>query len=249
MITRRTALFAAAALGLAACSPQPAETQQKQGNGPAPHPESPDSTGQVDADFGLRLALLEGHMKVGSELLRAGQKDNALPHFGHPVRELYGDLRPVIAARGAAQFEGDLVRAESLAALNGDSAEFRAAYDSAMTKVAAARATIPAGVWNSDAYALHLAADIATTASQEYRNALVGGRIGSLVEYHDARGFMFYAADMLAAHHGTDRKLTPAARLVGELKAFVEPLNPPNPPRASDAQFEAKAGELRALLN
>src|SRR6185295_5113178 len=135
------------------------------------------------------------------------QTDNALPHFGHPVRELYGDLQPVIAARGGQQFNGELVRTESLAALNGNSAAFRQSFEAAMIKVAAARATIPPVTWNSDAYALHLASDIATTASQEYRNALIGGRIGSLVEYHDARGFMFYAVSMLAAHHGSDPKL------------------------------------------
>lgn len=249
MINRRSLTVSLAALGLAACSRPPGENPQKQGDAPpSTHQESPDSTGQVDADFGLRLALLEGHMMVGRELIEAGQTDNALPHFGHPVRELYGDLQPVIAARGGQQFNGELVRTESLAALNGNSAAFRQSFDAAMIKVAAARATIPPATWNSDAYALHLASDIATTASQEYRNALVGGRIGSLVEYHDARGFMFYAAAMLAAHHGSDPKLTDAARIAGELKAFVEPLNPPNPPRATDAQFEAKAAELRALL-
>lgn len=211
-------------------------------------PESPEGTGQVDADFGLRMALLEGHLKIARELVEAGQKDNALPHFGHPIRELYGDLRPVIEARGAEQFEGDLVRLESLAVLEGNTPAFRAAYDAALAKAASARATIPRALWTSDAYMLRLVSDIAGIAASEYHNALVAGRVDSLVEYHDTRGFMFYAADLLAAHDSTDPKIAQAARIVGEMKTFVEPLNPPNPPRATDAQFQAKADELRALL-
>ncbi|MEJ0060347.1 MAG: hypothetical protein WDM79_12570 [Terricaulis sp.] len=240
---KRTVLIVC--LALAACSPA---APPPAGHNMDESPTASSGPGQVDADFGLRLGLLEGHMMVGRELIEAGQKENALPHFGHPIRELYGDLRPVIAERGAEQFEGDLVRAESLAALDGDTPEFRTAFDAAMAKVVAARATIPTETWNSDAYTLRLVSDLATTASQEYRNALVAGRIDSLVEYHDARGFMFYAAALLAAHQSSDPKLADAARIIGELKAMVEPLNPPNPPRATDAQFEAKAAELRALL-
>lgn len=202
---------------------------------------------QEDADYGLRLALIEGHLQIGRALVEAGQKDNAIPHFGHPVREIYGDLRPVIEARGGEQFQGELVRLESLAVLNGASPEFGAAFDAAMAKVAAARALIPAERLNSDAYVLRLVSDITTTSAQEYRNALVGGRIDSLIEYHDARGFMFFANDVLAAHRGADPRLAQAAALVGEVKAFVEPLDPPNPPLATDAQFEQKAAALRTL--
>ena len=212
------------------------------------HDESPETGGGEDADFGLRLALLQGHLQIGRELLDAGQQENAIPHFGHPVRELYGDIRPVIAARGGEQLEGDLVRTESLAVLNGESPDFAASFDASMAKVAAARALIPAATLNTDAYALRLAADIAGVAAQEYRNALVGGRIDSLIEYHDARGFIFYAADMLAERESSDPRMAEAARIVGELRSFVEPLNPPDPPRADDAQFAAKAAELRALV-
>lgn len=214
-------------------------------------PEAPSVTAadaaKADADFGLRLALLEGHLMVGHELLLAGQTEHALPHFGHPVRELYGDMLPVIAARHGEQFDRDLVALEGLAA-QGNTPAFQPAYDAALTKVRAARALIPAETQNSDAYTLQLAADIATTASQEYRNAIVAGKIDSLVEYHDARGFIFYLSDLLAAHQGSDPRLAQVAALVAELKSYVEPLNPPDPIRATDAEFEAKATAIRALI-
>ncbi len=232
-------LFVLSAVFLAACS-QPASA-------PTALDESPDATApagfsQEDADFGLRLALLEGHLMIGRELIQAGQTENALPHFGHPVRELYGDIRPVIAARNGEQLEGDLVRLEALAALKPNTEEFNAAYQAVMTKVAAARALIPEGTLTSLAYCTHLASDVAATASQEYRNALVAGRIDSLIEYHDARGFIFYATDLLAAYPQAPAGVREA---LARLHTFVAPLNPPNPPLATDTQFEAQASAVR----
>ena len=241
------------ALAAAACSPAATSTATTATSQSTPMAmnEAPGSSAQgaekENADFGLRLSLLIGHLRVGQELIEANQKDDALPHFGHPIRELYGDLRPVIAARGAAQFEAELVRLESIAALNGKGAEFNAAYAAAMTKVEAALATIPSDVQQSDSYRLRLAADLASVAAQEYRNALVAGRIGSLVEYEDARGFMMQAVGAMTAP-SSNPKLAQAGRIVDEIEVMIGPLAPPNPPRATAEQFEAKAAELRALL-
>lgn len=230
-------LLAAALAGLAACG-QPATHEM---------PAQVD-TARQDADFGLRLGLIEGHLMVGRQLIEAGQTQNALPHFGHPVRELYSDMLPVIAQRGGEQFDRDLVALEGLAVSEGNSPTFFTAFDAALAKVRAARALIPAETWASDEYILGIAADTATTASSEYRNAIVAGRIDSLIEYHDARGFIFYLSDLLAAHQGADPRLEQARAIVAELRAFVEPLDPPNPPRATDAQVEEKAAALRALI-
>lgn len=49
-----------------------------------------------DTDFLFRLGMLEGHLMVGHELLSADQTALALPHFGHPVRELYDDIGPYL---------------------------------------------------------------------------------------------------------------------------------------------------------
>ncbi|MCX7358434.1 MAG: hypothetical protein NT015_09880 [Alphaproteobacteria bacterium] len=201
-----------------------------------------------DADFAMRLVLIEGHLQVGRELIEAGQTQNSLPHFGHPVRELYSDMIPVIVHRGGAQFDRDLIELEGLAARENNSETFRTAFDAALAKVHAARDLIPAEKWADDQFVLGLVADTANVASQEYRHALVGGRIDSLIEYHDARGFIFRLNDILNAHQSTDPRLTQAAAIVAELRAFVEPLNPPNPPRATDVQFEEKAAALRALV-
>jgi hypothetical protein len=232
-------LALAALFALSACQPSmPAE---------APAQDAA-QTACENADFGLRLGLIEGHLMVGRELIQAGQTQNALPHFGHPVRELYSDMLPVIAARGGEQFDRDLVALEGLAVQEGNSTTFNTAFDAALTKVRASRDLIPAETWASVEYILGVVADTATTASTEYRNAIVAGRIDSLIEYHDARGFVFYLTELLAAHQGADLRLAVARALVAGLRAFVEPLDPPNPPRATDAQFEEKAAALRTLI-
>lgn len=239
------ALLIAAAL--AACS-KPAEAPKA----PAAHDgmamESPAASGQEDADFGLRLALLEGHLMVGRELIDARQTQNALPHFGHPVRELYGDMAPVIDARHGTQFRTELVVLETTAGLQPDSETFKTRFATAMTKVKEARALIPAEMLASDAYTLRLVSDIATVASQEYRNAIVAGKIGSLVEYHDARGFISYATLLLKDHAATTNpKLADAIATVEMLQTMVAPLDPPATPIATDADFEALATHLRDL--
>ncbi len=231
-----------ALLALAACSPSAPEKAS------ATAPPTAQQQAIADADFGLRMALLEGHLMVGNALMLAGQKDNALPHFGHPVRELYSDMLPYIASHHGVQFDRDLIALEGLAAAQGNSAQYTTSFAAVMEKAHAARALIPAERFNSDDYTLALAADIATSASQEYRNAIIAGQVGSLVEYHDARGFIFYLSDLLANHHGSDPRLAQMASLTAELKHMVEPLNPPDPPRGTPEDFEARAASMRNIL-
>ena len=225
-------LLAAALIG-ASCS-QPAQA-------PA---QTPDRT---NADLAFRLGLLSGHLRIGRELIAAGQTRDALPHFGHPVRELYGDLRPVLAARNVPQFDRDLIALESLAASQPRSPEFSARFDQVTAEVAAARASIPAATLSSEAFVLGRAADLAVAAGQEYRNAFIAGRIGSAVEYHDAKGFVAFALAMVRsqdARASTERTRAALADLT-RLQAPLAPLNPPDPAIATPDQFDRDVQALR----
>lgn len=215
-------------------------------------PDAPQLTPQQEAideaDFGLRLALLEGHLRIGNALMEAGQNANALPHFGHPVHELYGDMRPYIEGHHGQQFDRDLIALEALAASQGGSPQYRSAFAAVMQKVSAAHALIPASTANSDQYALALAADICTSASQEYRNAIIAGRVGSLVEYEDARGFVMVQRDVLENHRSSDPRLARMTAITAAVNHMVEPLDPPNPIRGTPDDFEARAADMRAVL-
>ncbi|MBA3896532.1 MAG: hypothetical protein H0X36_05245, partial [Sphingomonadaceae bacterium] len=68
------------------------------------------------AELLFKLGLLEGHLLVGRELIDANQTQLALPHFGHPIRELYDDISGELARRGVTGFDGELIALEALAA-------------------------------------------------------------------------------------------------------------------------------------
>ena len=76
-------------------------------------PNSAQATAAEDTDFLFRLGMLEGHLIVGHDLLQAGRQGLALPHFGHPVRELYDDVADYVAAKKIAPFDTQLIKLEA----------------------------------------------------------------------------------------------------------------------------------------
>src|SRR5207237_143907 len=46
-----------------------------------------------DLAFAVRISLLRGHLLVGDELVKQKQWNAALPHFLHPIEEIYDELR------------------------------------------------------------------------------------------------------------------------------------------------------------
>ena len=54
------------------------------------------------------IAMIRGHLNVGNELYAAGKASDSLPHFLHPVEELYGELKEVMDEKHVAPFKADL---------------------------------------------------------------------------------------------------------------------------------------------
>mgnify|MGYP001551671510 CR=1 FL=1 len=91
-------------------------------SGPAPTPASPliqpiaDAAADKnpdDADFLFRLGMMEGHLIIGHEMLVNNQTALALPHFGHPVRELYDDVGPYLGKHHFPGFDKQLITLEA----------------------------------------------------------------------------------------------------------------------------------------
>ena len=61
-----------------------------------------------DLAFGVRIALLRGHLLVGDELVKQQQWNAALPHFLHPTEEIYGDIKGQLAEYKAPPFDAAL---------------------------------------------------------------------------------------------------------------------------------------------
>ena len=206
-----------------------------------------------DTDFLFRLGMLEGHLIVGHELLQAHQPALALPHFGHPVRELYDDMTDYLAEKKFPPFDKQLAELEAAVATSPDSADTEAKYQAAIVTVHKARELAPPELRASVPEMIQICSDVMDAASGEFGESLERGRISVIVEYHDSRGYLEYVdqqlGDLKAAHPDAKSQDTFARFKVVLAKAqwIVEPLLPGLTPRASVGQYRAIAEEAASI--
>ena len=196
------------------------------------------------AELLFKLGLLEGHLMVGRELLEANQPRLALPHFGHPVRELYDDIQGELKRRGVTGFDGELIALEALAAGKPRDPATMAKLDGVLRIIAAVRATVPSGLLDSERFMLGVLGEVATIAAEDYSESLEGGRIEKPVEYHDSRGYLTYAGQELRRLEGRpdlrgSPRLAEARARLEEMRAIVGTLIPPDRPVRTVAAFKA----------
>ena len=206
-----------------------------------------------DVDFLFRLGMLEGHLIVGHDLLKANQPALAAPHFGHPVRELYDDIESYVAAKHIPPFDNQLIRLEAAVVGAPDSPQTEALYQSTIATVHQARQFAPKQLRDSVPEMIRICSDTIDAAAGEYGESLNRGRIDVIVEYHDSRGFLSYVAqqiDALSQSNGqpSDQGLIARFRTVlAKAQWIVDPLLPTPTPRASVGQFRAVASEAASL--
>ena len=206
------------------------------------------------AEVMFKLGLLQGHLMIGRALIEAGQPGLALPHFGHPVRELYDDISGDITKRGLTQFDGELIALEALAAGKpGDPAMF-AQYDKVLRIMDAVRATVPSELRDNERFMLGVLGEVSVVASEDYNESVEGGRIAKPVEYHDSRGYLLYATQELSRLESRPElkgsaKLAAARAKITEMQAIVGPLLPPQKPIRTVAQFKAVVAQYKVVVN
>jgi hypothetical protein len=188
-----------------------------------------------DLDLMEKLGLLEGHLLIGKALLDAGRQQDGLPHFGHPVRELYDYLAPQIAKRGAAPFEADLLALEAQVGRTPRGSETDALFRRAIERVRALRGTIPDEARHAPDFMLEAIGLLMRDIANDYGEAIVRGRIVETIEYHDAMGFLAHAENLLAELRGNpaaagDPRLALAAKEVASMREAFPSLQPPDKP-------------------
>jgi hypothetical protein len=206
-----------------------------------------------DADFLFRLGMLEGHLLVGHELLQAHQPALALPHFGHPVRELYDDVADNLKAKQAPGFDTDLVQLEALVAAAPDSPDTEAKYQAVIAAVHRARDVAPPELRASLPEMIKICSDTIDAASGEFGESLEHGRVAVIVEYHDSRGFLEYVAqqvgDLKEVHKDASSQtlLDRFTAVLAKAQWIVGDLLPGATPRASVGTYRAVASEAAQL--
>ena len=213
-------------------------------------------TADAEADFLEKLGLMEGHLMIGRRLMEGNETRLAIPHFGHPVRELYGWLEPRLAIRGVAQFERELDAMERLAArgVAGTGGEFATAWNIAMPRLRAAQNAVPASMRNDPRFMMEHVAMMVFDVASDYGESIERGRIVNIVEYHDSAGFLAYSAQTAATERAkggaAQASWTDIAASIEEIRARVYPdLLPPSRLPASISWVRARSETIRGIAN
>ena len=204
-------------------------------------------------DFLFRLGMMEGHLLIGHDLLKAKQAALALPHFGHPVHEIYDDISGYLEKNKFPRFDKQLAGLEASAAAAPESADTEKQYQAVIATIHKARELTPATLRASLPDMIQICSDTIDAASGEFGEGLEQGKIASVVEYHDSKGYLEYVSDEIgrlsAAHPDV-----PSQSLLDRFKAvlakaqfIVEPLLPDPTPRASLDAYRAIAAEAATV--
>jgi hypothetical protein len=195
-----------------------------------------------------KLGLLEGHLIVGMALMEAGMTRDALPHFGHPVSEIYEYLEPVLKARKVPGFKADLVALEARAKATPPDPKLAEAYAGVLRKVEALRATIPPSMMGSRVFVVRAIALMMKDAADDLGESIEKGRIANSVEYHDALGFARSPGALVqATRPRLGARPAPIAAEVERVMSAFPSLTPPQLPVRSMADLEAASERVKAL--
>ena len=152
-------------------------------------------TGEAkDVDFMTKMGLMKGHLFVAKELLDQGKPDQAEPHIGHPVEEIYADVEDQLNERKIAEFKTTLIKLQDLVKAGAkDPAQVNAEFTASMQAVDSAIAGISEAQRKDPKFVLQVINGLLDTANSEYGAAVAGGKISAIIEYQDSRGFVMYA--------------------------------------------------------
>lgn len=181
-----------------------------------------------DLDFMTNLALIKGHLIVGKELLELKEYQEAEPHFGHPVDEIYGLLAPQLSARNLPDFKKSLTVLHELVKFTPQDPKVMTQYQLVMRELDQVIATFPDSQLKSPQFILKVINNLLATTEEEYSAAIIDNRVVENVEYQDSRGFVLYSLDLYEniANPQLNREIRP---ILLEIKsAFPTPM-PPNP--------------------
>lgn len=155
-------------------------------------------TGEAkDLDYMVKLGLMKGHMYVAKELLDLGKPDQAEPHIGHPVEEIYADVEDQLNERGVKEFKTPLMALQELVKAGAkDKAKVNAEFDASMKAIDGAIAVLPEAQRKSPEFVIQVINGLLDTSNSEYGAAIADGKIKEAIEYQDSRGFVMYSNEL-----------------------------------------------------
>jgi hypothetical protein len=151
-------------------------------------------TGEAkDVDYMTKLGLMKGHMMIAKELLDQGKPDQAEPHIGHPVEEIYVDVEEQFKERKVPEFKTALISLQDLVKSNPKDAKVATNFEQSMQAIDKAIQVLPEQQRQSPDFVLQVVGGLLDAANSEYGAAIANGKIAAAIEYQDSRGFVNYA--------------------------------------------------------
>ena len=151
-------------------------------------------TGEAkDVDYMTKLGLMKGHLIVAQELLNQQKPDQAEPHIGHPVEEIYVDVEEQLSERKVPDFKNTLISLQDLVKANPKSDQLKTQFDQSMQGVDTAIAALPETQRQDPRFVLQTINGLLDAANSEYGAAIANGKVSAPIEYQDSRGFVVYA--------------------------------------------------------
>ncbi len=151
-------------------------------------------TGEAkDVDYMVKLGLMKGHMLIAKELLDLKKPDQAEPHIGHPVEEIYVDVEDQLKERNVPEFKTQLIRLQDLVKSKPNDPQIDSQFEASMKAVDAAIAALPETQRKSSEFTLKVINGLLDTANSEYQASIANDKISAAIEYQDSRGFVTYA--------------------------------------------------------
>jgi len=151
------------------------------------------ATTDTEVDYMTNLGLMKGHLLVAQELLAQGKPDQAEPHIGHPVEEIYADIEPELQERNVEDFKATLNGLHDLVQSKPQDPKVKTEMQAAMAAIDEAMQAVPAEQRQSPEFTLKVVNGLLDTAGSEYTAAIADGKIAEAIEYQDSRGFVTYA--------------------------------------------------------
>ncbi len=193
-------------------------------------------TGEAkDLDYMIKLGLMKGHLLVAKELLDKGKPEQAEPHIGHPVEEIYLDVEEQLQDRKVPEFKTTLMSLQELVKSKPNDPKIATQFPASMVAVDNAISKLPETQLKSPEFIMKVINGLLDSANFEYQAAISNGKITAAIEYQDSRGFVSYADSLYSSvsksnvKENTDAQST-IADAMSKLKKAWPSAQPPATP-------------------
>jgi hypothetical protein len=207
------------------------------------------SSGDPEVDYMTVLGLMKGHLMAAQELITAKNYEQAEPHIGHPVEELYSDIETVLPAKGVKDFKPTLNQLHDLIKSAPNAPEVQSLLDQSLVSIDEAITAIPEEKRNSSEFILSSMVEMLKTAATEYEAAIINNQFVEIVEYQDSRGFVFYCDELYQTIAQSKSQADPEGHQVitdtlAELKTAWPTIEPPDAPIKEPSEIYSLVSQI-----